>query len=388
LLERVEALDDSRLEFRLARPLLKPEAWLLAPVGPAHASVAGPAQGHAAGDGPYRWHSASETGLDLRAAPDPATPDRPRILRVRETRFPTAKASIGALIRGEVSLLAHVPPDRVAELAANREIKIGRLSQPPVHWIALDGRDLVLRNRTLRRGLSYAIDRKSLLEETLLRRPADPKNCVTDGPFARRSYADAVDVKPLEYDPLLARMLVAAARKELGGDPIKLTLEYPAAPEPQAVVPRLVEAFGLAGVEIEAVERPESELETELRAGRKFSLAYRALPCVEPVLEAGGLICPGIDAAPDTDPLSSVASPRILQLLLQLERAPEWPTAKGLVLQVDRECRDELPIVPLWQLEDHYAWRTRLQGPAEVADRLYQGITTWEIAPWFARDPL
>ena len=43
--------------------------------------------------------------------------------------------------------------------------------------------------------------------------------------------------------------------------------------------------------------------------------------------------------------------------------------------------------MPLWQLEDHYAWRTRLKGPAEVADDLYQGIETWEIEPWFARDP-
>src|SRR5206468_10689119 len=135
-----------------------------------------------------------------------------------------------------------------------------------LHRIALDGRNKALRNRTLRRGLSLAIDRKALLEETLLRRPADAANRVADGPFARGSYADAIDVKPLESDPLLARMLVAAARKELGGDPIKLTLEYPALPEPQAVVAKLVEALGLAGVEITAVERPESELEAELRA--------------------------------------------------------------------------------------------------------------------------
>ena len=75
-----------------------------------------------------------------------------------------------------------------------------------------------------------------------------------------------------------------------------------------------------------------------------------------------------------------------MQLLLQLERAPEWPTAKGLALEIDRECRDELPILPLWQLEDHYAWRTRLEGPAHVMDHLYQGIETWRIEPWFARD--
>jgi peptide/nickel transport system substrate-binding protein len=71
---------------------------------------------------------------------------------------------------------------------------------------------------------------------------------------------------------------------------------------------------------------------------------------------------------------------------LQLERASDYATVRDLVIQVDRETRDELPVIPLWQVTDHYAWRDRLTGPGESADRLYQGIETWEIAPWFARD--
>jgi peptide/nickel transport system substrate-binding protein len=372
-LEHAEALDESRVDLRLARPFLKVEAWLMMPLG----------------GGRFRLAAASDQEVELRlagAGSPPSSAQRPGILRIRERRYPTARATVGALLRGEVSLAAHVPPDRVAALAALPELKVGKFVQPSLHRLALDGRTPALRNRTLRRALSLAIDRKALLEETLLRHPADAVNRVADGPFARGSYADAMGVKPLEYDPMLARMLVAAARRELGGDPIKLKLEYPAAPEPQAVVPKLVEALGLAGVEVTALERPESELEAELRAGRKFDLAYRAGTCVEPVLEAGALICPGIDAPPNTDPLSSVASPRILQLLLELERAPEWPTAKGIALEIDRQCRDELAIVPLWQLEEQFAWRTRLEGPAPVMEHLYQGVDTWRIEPWFARD--
>jgi peptide/nickel transport system substrate-binding protein len=56
------------------------------------------------------------------------------------------------------------------------------------------------------------------------------------------------------------------------------------------------------------------------------------------------------------------------------------------VIEIDRETRDELPILPLWQLQEHYAWRTRLTGPAEEADRLYEGIESWTIEPWFAPD--
>jgi peptide/nickel transport system substrate-binding protein len=111
------------------------------------------------------------------------------------------------------------------------------------------------------------------------------------------------------------------------------------------------------------------------------------LHCDDPIQEAGPLLCPAYDAPPETDPLASSASPRILQLLLQLERAGDWPTARGLATQIDREARDELAVIPLWQVADHYAWRSRLQGPGERADRLYDGIEKWQISPWFARDP-
>ena len=94
--------------------------------------------------------------------------------------------------------------------------------------IALDGRNPALRSRSLRRALSYAVDRKGLLEDHLSKHAATDKDTVADGVFPRGSYADAPAVKPLESHPWLAKMLVAAARKELGGQPISLNFEYPA----------------------------------------------------------------------------------------------------------------------------------------------------------------
>ena len=132
---------------------------------------------------------------------------------------------------------------------------------------------------------------------------------------------------------------------------------------------------------------PPSRLEGELRSGRRFDLAYRVLQCRRADARCGRTPCPGYDAPPEADALASAASPGILQLLLQLERAGDWPTARGLAIQIDRESRDELPVIPLWQLADHYAWRDRLTGPGKAAGELYQGIETWEIVPWIAKDP-
>jgi len=82
-------------------------------------------------------------------------------------------------------------------------------------------------------------------------------------------------------------MLVAAARKELGGTPIRLNFEYPAIPEVQRIVEKVAESFRAAGVEIATAEVLPSRLEAELRAGRRFDLAYRVMRCDEPVFDAG-----------------------------------------------------------------------------------------------------
>ncbi len=392
LLERVEVNNDDQVEVRLTRASLRPQSWLIAPVGPAHARgdgwVSTLGQGRRpVGDGRFRWQESATKGIDqyLLDRPDETKPAG--IRRVREVRYDSPTAAVSAFVRGDVSLIEDVAPDRVAELAKVDGIKVGKYPTPSLHRIAIDGRTTILKNRSLRRALSLAIDRKSLLEESVLKRPPDAENAVADGPSLKGSYSDGADVAPLSYDPLLAKMLVAAARKEFGGAIIRLTLEHPPTEVARAICPKLAETWTLVGVEIVLKEVPEGELESRLRAGGRFDLAYRASRPGDPAMDVGPTICPGYDAPPSADPLASVASPRILQLLMELDRAPETTQAQALVLQVDRETRDELPILPLWQMVDHYAWRTRIKGvPAENAG-LYQGIETWEIEPWFPSDP-
>jgi peptide/nickel transport system substrate-binding protein len=435
MLDRVEVGDESRLEVRLNHNPLKAGAWLLGPVGPAHAGVDGRVAASIQDrplvtNGPFGCVAATADSIELRLRADvkpalaaasaekPAAPeagdhsagggpagkpdaglgaakrarDGPtrngaKIKRIREFRLPPGQSLIAAMRRGELSLIDHVPPDQVAALEGASDIAVGRFAKPVVHVIAIDGRNLALRNRSVRRALSFAVDRKGLLEDFVLKHAVTDTDAVADGPFPKRSYADAPGVKPLEPNRWLAKMLVAAARRELKNVPIKLNLEYPAIPEVQSVIEKIADAIGQTGIDIVTKEVLPSQLEGELRAGRRFDLAYRVLRCDEPILDAGALLCPGYDAPPDAGALASAASSEILRLLLELERAADWPTARGLAIQIDRESRDELPVIPLWQLSDHYAWRDRLSGPRKEAGGLYEGVESWEIAPWVAKDP-
>ncbi len=398
LLARIETRDAEQLTIRLTRIPIDPATWLILNVGPAHAAWDGRVSTNTGrlpvGDGPYVY-----VGQDARSALYQAA-DRsqasealksivpvPNIARIREVRLSNATEAMGAFERGDVALLEHVPADRVPGLSAVSDVTVGRMRLPGVHGLAIDGRNPVFKSRELRRAIAYAIDRKSLLEETVLKRPIDDYNRPADGPFAIDSSANAPDVAPFEYDPVKARMLISGAKRDLATSRFQFKLEYPAIPEAQAAAPRLAEMLRSVGLGIDLVERSPTELEASLRNGDRFDLAYRVGYCDQPIREIGNLVCPGYDAPAASDGLGALASPRILQLLLQLEYTPDWNSARDLVTQIDRECRDELPIIPLWQLVDHFAFRSHLSGLNPVADHLYQGIERWEIAPWYAKDP-
>jgi peptide/nickel transport system substrate-binding protein len=398
LLDRIETIDADRVAIRLRRTPVDPFAWLITPIGPAHAAWDGRVSTtdgrRPVGDGPFVFDAETRTTALYRAAERPdasqaaeAIVPRPRIARLREVRVSDTAAIMGAFARGEVALIEHVPADRVPGLLRDESVVVGRYRLPTLHRIAIDGRNPLLKDRNLRRALAYAIDRKALLEETVLKRPIDAVNAPSDGVFAFDSTANAPDVPPLETNMLTARMLVGAVSQQLSMPRIQLTFQYPATPEARLAAPKIAEMLRAAGLVITLTERPETELEQALRSGERFDLAYRASRCDEPVREVGTMLCPGYDAPPEADGLGAIASDRMRQLLLQLEQAPNGNIARALAVQIDRECRDELPIIPLWQLQDHFAHRPNLKGPADVADHLYQGIERWEIEPWFAKDP-
>ncbi len=70
LLDRVESIDDSRVEVRLKRPLFKLGAWFAGPVGPAHAGIDGriatvEQRRQLVSDGPFRFLAESDHSVEL-----------------------------------------------------------------------------------------------------------------------------------------------------------------------------------------------------------------------------------------------------------------------------------------------------------------------------------
>ena len=274
------------------------------------------------------------------------------------------------------------------------EIKVGRYTQPVIHLIALDGRNRVLKNRSLRRGLSYAIDRKTILEETVLRPPRPtPRTPWPTGPFPKGSYADAPGVKPLGYNSGPGHDADRRGPQGAGRPPIELKLEYPAIPEAQAVVSRAsleaIRDVGLAsGLKIEAVEVPESQLETELRAdarstwpiacSRATSPSSRRGPCSARATTPRPRPTPWLGRQHPDPPAPAPARTR----RRARPRPGAWPSRSTASRATScRCCRSG-------------RWSTTtpggpgFKGPGEAADQLYQGIESWEITPVDRQGPV
>ena len=122
----------TRVEIRLTRPHLRPAAWSPRPSNTTRPDgwVATLDQGRQlVGDGPFRLVSASKGADSPAAHGDEPSPGSSASVACTKSAS-SASAAIGALVRGEVSLVEHIPADRVASLA-DPEIKVGKFTALP-----------------------------------------------------------------------------------------------------------------------------------------------------------------------------------------------------------------------------------------------------------------
>ena len=75
-----------------------------------------------------------------------------------------------------------------------------------------------------------------------------------------------------------------------------------------------------------------------------------------------------------------MASPLTLSQVLDVERSWNEAVVRQSGRFIDRLCREETPVIPLWQVPRRFAWRKSLTGLKPGIDMLYQNIYGWSIA--------
>ncbi len=309
---------------------------------------------------------------------------KPKISEIVERRYLNGKDAVKALLAGDVALLEHVLPKEIRRIEARGdEFAIVQGAVPGVHVISFDFRARL--NRTLRRAMVYAIDRRRIFVDGIWDGTVRAGNDLIDGPFPRGSFAFEPTLEPWPYDPVLAKGLADASKKEAGVQSIRLTMHHPDTEEVRETC-RLIKVYWNAiGIDLELVAMPQQELEEKVALGRRFDLVYRIGYVRDPVLDAARLLCLGQPISAE-GAMPNAASAWLRQNLRELEFATSWDVAINKIKLIQHQARDDVAMIPLWQLNDYAAYQKRLRGVVDHSLGIYQDAENWQIEPWYRKD--
>jgi ABC-type transport system substrate-binding protein len=363
LVTGVTVRNEEEVLIELARPPVRIEAWLA---------------GALSHPGPYRMESIAPQTIFVRqiaAASGSSVPPS----EVIERAYADTTAALRALRRGEVSVVDRISPWEVKSLGEGKEVAVGRYALPMVHVLVPNSARPLAANRTLKRAILYGIDRESILRRSLLGGQAIAGCDIVSGPFPRpesktdpRGYAYNEEVAVRPYDPGLSLALVAAQQPAAADatasatKPPPLVLAHPAGEVPRVAcqsIARQLEAVGIA-VSLRELAAGQSP-------GDDYDLLYAELPMDEPLVDVRRLFGPG-GALGGT-------SPAMLAALRELEQAADLLQASQKLHEIHALAAAELPVIPLWQLVDHFAYHASVKGIGQRPVSLYQNIEQWQV---------
>jgi ABC-type transport system substrate-binding protein len=307
-------------------------------------------------------------------------------LEIQEILYQDPTEAINDFLRGDIEIIDRLfPADarRLRGASVARSVTVENYALPTVHMLVPRRSNPYLDDREFRRALLYAINREAILKGEILGGGEAAQSQVISGPFPRGAidtdpiaYAYNTSVDNLAYDPRLAKVLMLITNNKL-----RMVAEKKG--EKQPPMPRLIlgvpnyEAARVAGQAIveqwKLIDVPAELMVLDRVPGPKedspVDILYLTASVWEPATDAERLF--GIGAPAETN------NQFIVQTLAQLSSARNW-------IQVRQGCQDlhalvaaHLPILPLWQVGESFAYRSDLVGISQKPLGLYQDIQKW-----------
>lgn len=311
------------------------------------------------------------------------TETQPR--EIVEIRTESASEGVAKLLKGEVDVLDQLFPADAVRLEKNRNIKVERYPLPSVHMLVPCSEHEYLADRMFRRALIYGTNRQDILAGEMLESLEVPGCRVLSGPFPAGierndplGYAYDQSIAPRRYEPRLAKLLMTmtsnrfeseADRKKQEPPELKpIRLAYPPENLSRTACEAIKTQWELLDLTVELVELPVGEA---FPKEGMADLAYVAAAVWEPIIDARRVLGPQ-GMAGSTDQLVGLG-------LRRLEESKNWKDARDRLLDLHFISHHELPVIPLWQLVDSYAYNRNLNGVGRDIVSLYQNAQKWRL---------
>jgi ABC-type transport system substrate-binding protein len=297
-----------------------------------------------------------------------------------ERRFPNGAAAAGALRRGEIQVWDRLNPWQVKSLSGNENLTVQPYALPRLHCLIPNARKPLLASRTFRRALAYGIDCQAILNQILQGDPL-PGCALIHGPFpvgvseqGPLDYASDPELAPWPFEPRQAMGLAEVGRREwasrfhVEGATAPLVLAYPPDEVARTACTAIQQQLAAVGINVTLKELPAIDTGA---MPEDVDLLYAEVAMWEPLVDASRLL--------GESGLPGGCSSQMSDALRRLGQATDWNDVVALLHRIDRIAHDEVAIVPLWQLNDYFAYRKDLQGVAAKTLSLYQDIEQWKL---------
>jgi hypothetical protein len=384
-LGQIQAVHATRLRLRLTQPMLRPERFLLFPLWKLDPTdrLARP---FVRTDPPEPTDTTTFLSNE-----DYAWREEDSLREIREVSYRRPAELLEALLREDVQAVERVHASDVAQLRNDPRFTVREYPAPSLHYLVPNMHRPLPAQRMIRRALLYALNRPRLLREEVLG-GANLEGCrVLTGPFPMGfslddplAYAIDTQLQPLPYDPVLASVLYRLALPQVRliehGPPVKnkqtdhpkrepaIRLVHPASARASLTCEAIQDQWSILGATVELVELPPGRIWPE---NGDWDFVYVECLMTDPLhdtlrlFSAGGLL-------PEPSGYLRLA-------LRQLRLARKWPQARTALQRIHRLIYEDLSVLPLWQIKEHFAVVNRLQGVGSDPLTFYQDLERWRL---------
>ena len=308
---------------------------------------------------------------------------------VVEWMFKNPSVATDALISGEVDLIDRVPLTELARLQKTAEVVVRPYVVPTVHMLIPRLRNDFTKDKNYRNGLLRGINRELIVRDMICG-GNDIDGCeVISGPFPigteendQIAYGYDMRVRTEPFNNKLGLVLVKTVEQQMLD-----AMREKGDKNPQIKQPKMVLCHtrdDIPKIACTAIQRMWREIGVtvtlrELAPGLtvppddEWDFLYYEMSMQEPLTDTDKIF--------GAEGLVSNLSAPVQQSLRNLGYADSWQMAGITLRRMHRQIRNDVSILPLWQLKEHYAYRENVREVGRNIIHLYQNVDFWRIDP-------
>ena len=376
IVDSVSVFGPERLKLKLRRPHVLPQAYLQWEMNKKNDPEAPKTL--------YRLKS-SEPGLKRFEWADTKPPADYQPKEIQEILYSDPQKALVDLQRGDIEIIDRLFPADAFRLRNVTSVIVDQYSLPMVHMLIPKSKNAYMDDREFRRALLYAINREGILSGEILGNAESEVSRVISGPFPYGAtekdpiaYAYNKNVDNFPYDAKLAKVLLMLTTTKLKNQAEKRQEVFTPMPTIRLGVPdyefarvageAIVQAWKLVDVPAELVvlkEMPGANNESSV------DFVYVSAAVWEPATDADRLF--GIGGPAESN------NQFIVFALGQLSTARNWREVRQYCNELHSLVSAQLPILPLWQVRETFAYRREAFGVAKKPTSLYQDVQKWRF---------